>query len=678
METRSRKNLIIILMVVLVVITFLTFLPSLNNGYTNWDDSTLILENSDIQTLSWSNIATILSSSYVGTYIPLTMLSFALEYRCSGQMFNPRVSHTTNLVLHLFNTLLVFYLFYLLSQNLTTAFIVSILFALHPLHVESVAWATERKDMLYSMFFLSALIIYIIFLNRRKLTYYLLTIFLFVLSIFAKPMAMTLPLVLVLFDYLHQRRLTIKILLEKIPLFCISILFLVINILAQQTLHSAQLKVPANIFVACRNIIFYLSKLFAPFNLSAFYPYPNNINRILSLPLDYLLAPLAVIGFGVILWLLYVRKTTKRAVFASLFFIITVFPVIQLVPLVGFAIAAERYMYAPSLGVLFLLVLGFLWLYNYLKRNYRLFWLNAVSFILAGVIVALAVLSFNRCYAWKDSITLWNNVLTQFPDNPVALNNRGLAYFQIADSTVPGLDRTDYYSKALADFNRAIAIEPNIAYFHEQRGFLYQKTHKFDEALADYNRALELDPTYAQVYNDRGIIYFNSGDLGKALADYNQALKINPKLPMAYMNRGDLRFVQKRYFDAIDDYSRSIKLNDRYSDAYYNRGVAYGRTGQYDRAIADYDRALILDPKKAAAYHNRGNIYLNAAEFGLALADYNKALELDTMYTTAYYYRGMAEYQLGMSEKALEDVLKARSLGFPVPPEVVEEIKKRK
>jgi tetratricopeptide (TPR) repeat protein len=677
METKSRKNLIVILLVILVVITFLTFLPSLNNAYTNWDDSTLILETSDIQTLSWSNIATMFSTSYVGTYIPLTMLSFALEYQCSGQMFNPRVSHAINLLLHIFNALLVFYLFYLLSQNLTTAFIVSILFALHPLHVESVAWATERKDMLYSVFFLSALITYLIFLSRHRLIYFLMIIFLFVLSIFAKPMAITLPFVLILFDYLHERQLTIKILIEKIPLFVISIIFLVINSLAQQTLHSAQLQVPANIFVASRNIIFYLSKLFAPLYLSAFYPYPKNINQILFLPLDYLLAPVATIGFGMILWLLYVRKTAKRTVFASLFFVATILPVIQLVPLVGFAIAAERYMYIPSLGVLFLLVLGFLWLYNYLKQNYRLFWLNAASFIMVGVIAALAVLSFNRCYAWKDSITLWNNVLAQFPDSPVALNNRGIAYFQIADSTFQSLDRNDYYEKALVDFNRAIALEPDIAYFYEQRGFLYQKMRKYDGALADYNRALELDPVFASVYNDRGIIYFNSGDLGKALADYNRALQINPKLPMAYMNRGDLRFVQGKYFDAIADYSRSIVLNDKYSDAFYNRGVAYGRTGQYDRALADYNRAIMLDPKKTEAYHNRGNIYLNAAEFELALADYNKALDLDTMYTTAYYYRGMAEYELGMSGQALKDVLKARSLGFPVPQKVVEDIRKK-
>ena len=227
----SRKDKILCLIFLIVSMTAIVYYPSLNNGFINWDDNEYVGANMNIRSISWENIKDNFTSPYYGNYIPFTTLTYAVEYRLAK--LNPRAYHATNLILHLFNCMLVFWFIYLFCGKEYVALIVALLFGIHPLHVESVAWVSERKDVLYSFFFLSSLISYTRYLKEKKVSYWSLSLLLFAASCLSKPMAVTLPLVLFLIDYLLHQKVEIKTLLLKIPFISISLIFGIISLLTQ-------------------------------------------------------------------------------------------------------------------------------------------------------------------------------------------------------------------------------------------------------------------------------------------------------------------------------------------------------------------------------------------------------------------------------------------------------------
>ena len=352
----AEENQIILLAVcALLAITFSAYLPALQNAFTNWDDPGYILNNEMIRDISPAGLGNIFTSFHQYLYKPLVILSFAIEYHFFG--LAPFPYHLTNIIFHLFNCALVFWLLKKTSNNLHVALIAALLFGIHPLHVESVAWVTERKDVLSAFFFLSALIFYHAYRTHQKRSYYYLSLAVFILSLLAKPMGITLPAVLMLMDYYWERRLSRRLFTDKIIFFVIAVFFMWMNKAAYEFSPNKYI-MPLEIswdsfFVANYGILFYLYKMILPLRLSCLYAYP--IETGFSLPLIFLLSPF-IVAILAVLVVASVRLTRKIA-FGVVFFIITVFPVLQLFP-TGPAMVADGYFISRpsdcfiSLGIL--------------------------------------------------------------------------------------------------------------------------------------------------------------------------------------------------------------------------------------------------------------------------------------------------------------------------------------
>ncbi len=582
----TEKHRVLISIFLILIITIIAFLPSLKNEFTNWDDMGLVVENTAIRDLSWRNIRSIFTSSFISTYIPLTILSFSLEYHFFE--LNPLAYHTTNLILHLVNCVLVFCLIYILTCNSYVSLIAALLFGIHPLRVESVAWVTERKDVLYSVFFLGSIIFYLYYKKVQNLRNYYLSLFLFILSCMAKGVAVTLPFVLPVFDYFFKRKFNKKLLIEKIPFFGVALIFAAIAMIIQrqtQILQQESFFGLQNIFIACYGLVFYLTKTLLPFNLSAMYPYPEGNGALL--PPIFLFSPIIVVAFAA--FIVYSKKYTRRIIFGSLFFFITILPVLELITVAGDAIAADRYTYIPSIGLVFVVAIGIKWLYLRASGFKELVKAFLVVILVAATSI-FSVLTWQRCKVWKNSFTLWSDVLEKYPNVPDAYNGRGLFYYD-----------TKNYDKAISDFSQALIVDKNYLKAYYNRGNVYDAMGEYDRAISDFTRALELNPKYAKAYNNRGLTYGRIGEHQRALADFTKALKIDPNYVVAYNNRGLTYGRLAEHRRAVSDFTQALTIDPKYTKAYYNRAIAYYLLKEYNRAWGDVRRleglGYRIDPK---------------------------------------------------------------------------------
>ena len=557
----------------ILLIVFGAFSSCLKNGFVNWDDDNYIVNNTAISSVSTANLKNIFSSFFVGHYQPLTILSYALDYHF--YKLNPYHYHLTNLILHLLNSLLVFYLIYLLSGNIIVSFITAILFGLHPLHVESVAWVSERKDVLYSFFFLLSCITYLYYLTKgNKHKYYILSLFLFLCSLLSKSIAVTLPLVILLLDYYLKRKPSKTLFLDKIPYFVLSIIFAIIAIFGVYLDNVVRSEPHFNLFsilsVASYAIIFYFGKLFLPIKLSCLYPYHN-----FEYNPTYLYSIIAVVLLGILIALSV--KYTKKILFGTLFFLITLLPALQFIPN-GEIIVADRYTYISSIGIFFIIATLIYWFYS--KK------LEAFVLLLVILIIStLSIMTYNRCKVWKDGITLWSDALRIYPDSATAYNNRGAVF----------LGRKQY-DKAYSDLNHALNIDPVCFEAYFNLGSLYNFQSNYNEAVRLLNKTLEINPRYLKAYNMLALSYGRMGEHYKVIEVCKKALEIDP---------------------------RDI-------DAYINLCSAYGNLGKFQEAIAYGQQAVNIDPMSGAAHSNLAAAYFYAKEYDLAIKHCDKAIESGT------------------------------------------------
>jgi hypothetical protein len=367
----------------------------LSNGFTNWDDDKYITGNPLIKGPDWNAIFTEASAS---NYHPFTMLSLAFNYTISGA--DPFSYHLVNWLLHILNTALVFFFIYKISgkKNYVAAF-ASLIFGLHPMHVESVAWVSERKDVLYTFFFLLALLQYWRFLEIGKRSNIIFCFVFFILSLLSKPAAVILPVVLLLLDYWKGRSFKWKMLVEKIPFFIMSFVFGFITVKVQTADAIVSFDIYplwSRFFFACYTIMIYTVRFFVPYPLSAFHPYPS----VDALGLSVWLSPIFIIALAVLLWL---KRKDRLLVFSLLFFIVNLLLVAQFVS-VGLTIVSERYTYVPYIGLSFLTGM---WLEKYLITSSNMF-IKAVPF---GIAIVFGIISFQRTKVWKDGDTLWADVI---------------------------------------------------------------------------------------------------------------------------------------------------------------------------------------------------------------------------------------------------------------------------
>lgn len=498
-----------LLLLGLIVITIIIYFKSLNNQLTTWDDKNYITENKDIRTLHGDSVNYTIKktfSSYVmGNYHPLTMLSYCMEY--AKYKLNPKPYHVTNLVIHLFNTLLVFAFIWLLTKQQWVAFITSLLFAIHPMHVESVAWVSERKDVLYTFFYLSALCVYLIYLNKEKTKWiwYLGMFILFILGLLSKAMTVSLPIAFFAIDFFLGRKINWKVALEKLPFIIFSLIFGFIAIEAQKAIHAigdANYNFLDRILFSSYGLIMYLWKIVAPVNLSCFYDYP--IKEDGMYPFIFYVAPLILFTIA---FLIYKSlRFGKDIAFGFGFFLITIVLVLQILP-VGAAIIADRYTYLPYIGIFFVLAR---WINSVIEDPSKK--AKALKLpMIAGITIfsiLFCYLTVQRCKIWHDSIVLWNDVIEKFDNIPKAFNGRGDAY--------------------------TIAKQ-------------------YDKAITDLNRAIQLKSDYYEAYYNRGLAYYYLGKHEESIKDYTSAIKYNPELAVAYYNRAGTYFTIQKFSLALED-----------------------------------------------------------------------------------------------------------------------------
>jgi tetratricopeptide (TPR) repeat protein len=618
-----------------LILTLIVYLPSFTNGFTNWDDPEYI-NNLYVNNLSLAGIVKIFSVYFIGNYHPLTLLSLGIDRLIGGD--NPFIFHFTNLLLHLLNTFLVFLLVKRLTQNNLLALLTFVLFGVHTLHVESVAWVSERKDVLYSFFFLLSLVIYTTYASGRKSIYYWLSFLFFLLSILAKGQAVVLVVILPLIDYVKGRKwFSPKVLSEKIPFLLLSLIFGWIAIRAQESANAINVNyftLPERFAFASFGLAQYLIKSLVPLGLSAYYPFPPRLING-GIPSFYWFYIISFPVFFMGSYLLF--KRSKIYAFGISMFFLTLLPLLQLIP-VGGAIMADRYFYIPSVGLMLCFAVGLLEI-----RNTTFRYALIILFILV-----LSSLSFSRCMVWKGSMTLWDDVISKYEYADVAHFDRGFVYADLGQ-----------WDKAIADYSKALEIDPNFADGYFDRGIAYGALGEWNKAIDDYSKAIEINPKYTNAYDNRGVAWVKLGQWDKAIADYSMAIESDPEYTKAYDQRAFAYGNLEQWDKAIADYTRAIEGNPKYPDTYDDRGIAYGHLGQFDKAIADFSSVIAIDPNFTKAYCNRGVAYGSLGQWDKAIADFSSAIGIDPKYTDAYDFRGVAYINLGQYNKALADFSRA-------------------
>ena len=480
----------------------IAFLPALSGGFV-WDDFDYVKNNPILHATGGAMLARLTSLVVVGNYHPLTMASFVIDNALAGP--GPLVFHVTNVILHAANAVLLGWLLSALGARRDAAWAGALLWAVHPLRVESVAWISGRKDVLSTFFFLWAGLLYLRRARdggaaRRSYVYSLL---LFACAVLSKATAVAFVPVASLFDWFANRPVTRKTLLEKTPFVALALGAGWMAIRAQATAGALPLgeeaNLPGRVAIACYGLAFYVVKTVAPWGLSALYPYPSPAG---TLPKGSIAAVLAVALGGILL--IWLGRKARFPVFAAGFYLATVALVLQLFP-VGGAVAADRYAYLPAAG--FSIAIAFAIGRAPLRRG-------LIAVLLAAA-VGLAGATWVRCAAWHDAMSLWNDVLAKHPDAALAHQNRGVAFAAMGD-----------HRAAIADYDAALTVNPRYADALANRGGSKADLGELDGALTDLEEAIRIDPGRATYRFNLGLVLGDLGRWDEALASLTEAIRL--------------------------------------------------------------------------------------------------------------------------------------------------------
>jgi len=603
------------MIIICIVLTFIAFAPVFKAGFVNWDDPDYVTSNQNIKSLS--NFYKIVTTPVQGNYHPLTMLSLALNYAISGK--SATSYHVVNLLLHVLNVILVFFFVLKLSgKKHWIAFIAALLFGIHPLHVESVAWIAERKDVLYAFFFIAGLIRYLKYIEKPGIINFLAVLVLFLLSLLSKPAAIIFPVVLLAIDYYYDRLGNSKTYLEKVPFLLISLIFGILTLSGQtaQGAVSSASTFPSHFryFYGFYGIMMYIYKALLPINLCAFYPYPA-INRFL--PLEYYLSPILTLVIAIIFFAIF-RKNRLLA-FGIAFYYINLLLVLQFIP-VGSAIIADRYTYIPLIGLL--IIVGF-YFQKWVDKNSGIPSPMAIAVLLLST-VSLTYLSYKQASTWKDNASLWDHAIAIKPSSK-ALSNRALTY---------KLEKQN--AKAIELFSRAISINKAEKDALVNRGNIYFNEKKYDLAINDYNQCLAIDPNDKLAIENRGTAYAAIGKYDMALTDMNQSLKLNPGSINGYANRAIIKQALNQNQEAIDDFYLHMKNSpDENGNIWNSIGILEQKLDQNVKAIECFDKAIALNENQQFLY-NRALSQLKLGNKQKARIDIQRAIELGAKFDPAF------------------------------------------
>ncbi|MCE5340605.1 MAG: tetratricopeptide repeat protein [Planctomycetaceae bacterium] len=578
---KQTKNIIVVsIYLALIAITLAVFWQTRNFDFVTYDDGDYVYENDYVLIgLTPDNVVWAFTTGESANWHPLTWLSLMADV----ELFGPRPGpmHLVNLLFHIANTLLLFALIKRFTGSLWPSAFVAAAFAIHPMHVESVAWISERKDVLSCLLFLLTLTAYANYVNRPSALRYIAIIIIYILGLMAKPMLVTVPFVLMLLDYwpldrVRWQKSDLKLILEKIPFFAFAFASGITTFLVQQNGGAVadieQVALGSRIANAFVSYITYIEKMFWPTNLAVFYPLQTDISFYQTAVCILLFATI----FFTVLW--FGRKH-KYLITGWLWFVITLIPVIGIVQ-VGLQACADRYTYIPYIGLFIMFTFS---AKEYIAQRPKL--KNVAVVLAAAVLIALGTITHKQTGYWSNGITLFSQTLNVTKENYVAYNCLGVAY-----------DRVDRLDNAINAYQQAIKINPDYCTAYYNLGITYRTLGRFEEAVAANELAIKIKPNYPQAYNNLGI---SLGKLG-------------------------------RFQEAANAYQQSIRLKPNYADAYCNFGNIYLKIGQFPQAIEFYKKALSIQPNYAKAHFVLGTIYLNTGDKNSAMGEYTILQNLNT------------------------------------------------
>jgi tetratricopeptide (TPR) repeat protein len=624
------KHSITFISLLLILLTLAVYWQVRTYDFLNFDDDLYVAKNSHVKNgITPESIIWAFTTLSTGNWHPLTWLSHMLDIQFFGM--NPHAHHLINLLLHIVNSLLLFHIFKKMTGDIFRSGFIAALFALHPMHVESVAWIAERKDGLSTFFWMLTVWSYLRYVKNQNLNRYLLLILFFTLGLMAKPMLVTLPFVLLLLDFWPQGRLrvmrsdqqknikpvdsAIRLLLEKTPLFLLAAASSIVTFIAQrQGRNVASFEaVPfltrvANAIVA---YVDYIEKMFWPSNMAVLYPYPNSVS-------------LWKIGFSctilitVSLMVLRYVKQRPYLMIGWLWYLGTLVPVIGLVQ-VGNQYMADRYSYIPYIGLFIMIAWG---VPGLLKQwRYKKIGIAITTTVIFTILMTITSLQARH---WKNSIALFNHALKVTADNFLAHNNLGTA-----------LAEQGRIDEAIDHWLEAIRIKPDYETPYNNLGLAYEKQGRIEEAVQNYVKALRINPDYELAHFNLGNVYFKEGRPNEAIRHYREAIRISPEYVNAYYRLANALFEIGQVDEAINQLMKAVTIKPDFLIAQNNLGNALRMQGRLDEAIEHYIKAIQIDNNYADAHNNLGIALIQKGKIELAIIQFQKALEINPDFSFA-------------------------------------------
>jgi tetratricopeptide (TPR) repeat protein len=609
MGEKSQRYHLLLISICFVLAIIAVYWPVYNYAFVKFDDNTYVIDNTNIQSgLNWKSIRwAFTATGYAGNWHPVTWLSYMLDY----QLFKNWAGgyHLVNVLFHIANTLALFYVLMRMTGAVWPSAFVAAIFALHPLHVGSVAWISERKDVLSTFFWLLTMWAYVRYVENPKLNRYLAVIALFILGLMSKPMVVTLPFVLLLLDFWPlERKFSWRLLTEKIPFFICSFIGCVITFLVQRkagaVVNIESIRLITRVSNAVVSYITYITKMIWPSRLAVLYPHPGEGVSITNVIICGLLLALISICF------IYMARRYRFLAVGWFWYLGTLVPVIGLVQVGGQAIA-DRYTYITLTGLFIIIA----WSAKEFvpKQRYKMLALLAVVLLIASGITASRQLRY-----WKNSLTLFEHTLQVTKDNYIILD----CY---ANSLID-LGRLD---KAIECLNESLAIKPNFAESHNDLGCILKRDNRISAAIEHFRLAIKYKPDFVEAYKNLAIALRKQGRNEEAVGYLKQALKLRPDDVGAYLNLGVTFNALHRFDSAIESLNKALELKPDDTIVHGHLGLTLAAVGKTDEAIKEIRFVLNAEPNNVTMLLNLGTLLEKQGKIAEAIESYRTALKID-------------------------------------------------
>jgi len=622
------KKYFYIICLFLIVATLAVYWQVLDNDFVLFDDDAYVIKNDQVHRgMTFDSLTWAFTSSHASNWHPLTWISHMIDCQLYG--LNPRGHHLTSLLFHVANTLLLLLILVRMTGTLWQSSFVAALFALHPLHVESVAWVAERKDVLSTFFLMLTLWGYTIYVKKGGVRRYLLVVLFFMLGLMSKPMLVTLPFILLMLDFWPLGRLGLvrdtrnvvtghhtdegpnvfRLLWEKVPFFALAVASSVVTFIVQKgamgTLKTYSLQ--TRIINALVAYIEYIANMVWPVKLTVLYPHPGN-----SLPLwKGVVAGMAL----VLITILVVRKARKIPYITVgwFWYAATLIPVIGIVQ-VGAQAMADRYTYITLIGLFVIIAWGANDLLS--KRLYRKICLGTLAAVILPVLI---VLTWKQVQYWENSITLFKHTLKHTSNNYLIHNNLGIA-----------LKEQGRTEEAIEHYLQALRSNPDYVKAHYNLSNAYAEQGKTKKAIEACKQAIRIKPDIANIHYNLGVFYGESGKYEEAMEAFKQTIRIDPDYLQAHYNLGGVYTRLGKYKEAIEAFRQVMRIDPDYALVRNNLGIAYGVLGKYKEAAEAFKQAIRINPDDAGAHLSLGIAYLSLNDRNSALEQYKILKSLDS------------------------------------------------